>query len=203
MNWKWYVSIENNDYSQSRRKEKEVGHHENIDGVESEEEGCHGEHTDNTARDHRMCSKENKWVWIFGIREEIDTVDNAREEKYTIVEQHKIDRETKSIGYTQRYPNKCSVKKNTRTNIQRLFKCIALRHLLFEKFWTTDDVEWWYNLGNKNYPNSYYHRHFDISMEKEKNNRKNTVYQTREKEHEKIILSRSELQETGLSAHQK
>lgn len=40
-------------------------------------------------------------------------------------------------------------------------------------------------------------------MEKEKNNRKNTVYQTREEEHEKIILSRSELQETGLSAHQK
>lgn len=203
MDRKRYISIEDNHDGQSWCEKKKIGHHENIDGVESEEEGCHREDTDNTARDHRMCSKENKWIWIFRIREEIDTVDNAREEKYTIVEQHEIDRETKSIGYTQRYPNKCRVKKNTRTNIQRLFKCIALRNLLFEKFWTTDDVERWYYFGNKNYPNSYYHRHFDISMEKEKNNRKNTVYQTREEEHEKIILSRSELQETGLSAHQK
>jgi hypothetical protein len=32
-------------------------------------------------------------------------------------------------------------------------------------------------------------------MKKEKNNRKNTVNETREKEHEKIILPRSELQE--------
>jgi len=32
-------------------------------------------------------------------------------------------------------------------------------------------------------------------MEKEKNNSKNTVYEAREEKHEKIILSRSELQE--------
>lgn len=100
MNWKWYVSIENDDYSQPRRKEKEIGHHENIDGVESEEESCHSEHTDNTARYHGVCSKENKWVWIFGIGQKIDTIDNTGEEKYTIVEQHKIDRKIKSIGNT-------------------------------------------------------------------------------------------------------
>jgi|CXWK01.1.fsa_nt_gi hypothetical protein len=32
-------------------------------------------------------------------------------------------------------------------------------------------------------------------MEEEENNRENTVYQARKQKHEKIILSRSELQE--------
>jgi len=142
-----------------------------------------------------MCPKKYKSIWIFGISKKIDTTNNTREKKDAIIEEFEIYRETKHICYTERDSYKCRVEKHSWAQIEWLFKNNIFRYFLFEKFWPTNDIERWYNLWNKEYPDQNNHTHLNISLEKEKNNRKNTVYKTRKYNHGKIILSRSELQE--------
>lgn len=142
-----------------------------------------------------MGPEKNKSIGIFWIGQQINTVDNTGEKKNTIIEKSEINRETEDICYTKGDSNQCGIEENSRAEVEWLFKSITFRDFLFEKFGTADDIKGWDNFTDENNPYNNNHRHLNISMKKEKNNRKNTVNETREKEHEKIILPRSELQE--------
>lgn len=197
MNCDWYFSIENNYDNEPHREKKEICHHEKINRINPKKEGCHRQSTHNYTRNEYMCSEEDKSVGIFRIGKEIYTIDDTCEKKYAVIEEGKINREPENLSDTQRYAHQSGVEKYTGTKIERLFKGIAFWHLLFEKFRPTNDIKRRNNLWNKENPYHYNHRHLNISVKKEKNNRKDTMYETREKKHKKIILSRSELQESS------
>lgn len=176
-----YFSIENDHNSEPEREQGEIDHHENIDGIHSEKQCAHGENTQNHARYHRMSTEEDKSIGIFRISQEINTIDHARQEKDTIIEQSEINREPEDICYAESDSHESSVEENSRAQVEGLFKSITFRNLLFEKLRPTDDIERRNNLAHKNNPNHNNDRHLNISVKKEENNRKNTVYQAREK----------------------
>lgn len=128
-----------------------------------------------------MCAKYDKSGRIFWIEKKIDTIDNTCQEKDTIIEQSEIYRYSEHICNPQSEADKGCVEEDSCTQVEWLFKGIIFWQLLFEEFRPAEEIEWGYNLWNKDNPDKNHHPHFDISVIKEKNARKNAVYQGCEK----------------------
>jgi hypothetical protein len=143
-----------------------------------------------------MRTKEDKNVGIFRIRKEINPIYDTGQKENTIIEQLQIYWNTENIRQTERNTDQCCIEKDSGTNINRLFESGAFWGFYFEECRSFYDVQRGYDFRQEKHKNPYYNRHFYIPVKKEKNSHKNSMDERCEKEHEKIIPSRQELQET-------
>lgn len=142
-----------------------------------------------------MCPKEDKDILVSWIKKQIDAVDHSCEKKYTVVENMEIYRDSQSIGHTERDTHQSCIEEDSRADIDRLFEGFIFRGFRLQEFGTTEDIERWNNLWDKNHINKNNHPHLYRAIKEKENTRKNGVYQSDEQKHGKIIQSRPELQE--------
>jgi len=57
-----------------------------------------------------------------GVEDQIESIDNARQEKNTVLEKEEITRYIKVIRCAQRYPYEGKIKQYSRTKIERLIE---------------------------------------------------------------------------------
>ncbi len=78
--------VENDNNGEPKWEDCEIDHHETIYHIYTKKQCTYRQYAQNHACYHRMCPEEHKSIWIFWISQEIDTVDDTGEKKYTIIE---------------------------------------------------------------------------------------------------------------------
>lgn len=68
-----------------------------------------------------MIPKKDKNIWILGIRKKVDAIDNTGEKKDTVVKEVQIRGDPENFGESKSYSYQSCIKKDTGTNIDRLF----------------------------------------------------------------------------------
>lgn len=105
----WYISIEQDDDREAQGDKKQINGDEEFKTKKTKQNCTHDNAAQNKTSYERVCAKKDKYVWIPGVKKEIEGIYNACQKKYTIRKQAKISGNPERLRYTKKNSYQCCV----------------------------------------------------------------------------------------------